>query len=54
MVKVVKFSTGSECISNLTPHLENKSNPDPEVLHDPNLVYIENLQMSKRSIQTDR
>ena len=29
MVQMVKFPTGSQCVRNLTPQLENQSNPRP-------------------------
>ena len=47
MVQVVKFPAGSRCVHNLTPHLENQSNPDLEVSRSPDLVQIESLPCQK-------
>ena len=47
MVQVVKFPAGSRCLHNLTPDLEDQSNPDLEVSRGPDLVQSENLLCQK-------
>ena len=44
---MVKFLAGSQCVHNLTPDLENQSNPNLEVSCDPNLFQTEDLQCQK-------
>ena len=44
MVQVVKFPAGSRCVRNLTPDLENQSNPDLEVSRDADLFQSANLR----------
>ena len=44
IVQVVKFSAGSQCVSNLSPNLENQSNTNLEVSHDSGLLQTENLR----------
>ena len=48
MVQVVNFPAGSQCLRNLTPGLENQSNPRScEVSRYPDLLQTENLRCQK-------